>query len=54
VRIKGIPPEKIARAILRACEKRKPELVMPGLARWVFAVQQVWPRLGDWLVLRST
>jgi len=54
VRIKGIPPEKIARAILRACEKRKPELVMPALARWVFAVQQVWPRLGDWLVLRST
>jgi uncharacterized protein len=54
VRIKGIPPEKLARAILRACEKRKPELVVPRLARWVFAVQQIWPRLGDWLVLRST
>ena len=54
VRIKGIPPEKIARAVLRACEKRKPELVMPPLARWVFAVQQIWPGLGDWLVLRST
>lgn len=54
VRTKCIPPEKLAQAILRACEKRKPELVMPALARWVFAIQQIWPRLGDWLVLRST
>ncbi|MBN2475193.1 MAG: SDR family NAD(P)-dependent oxidoreductase [Pirellulales bacterium] len=54
VRVKGIPPEKLARAILRACERRQPEIVMPGKARLLFAISQLWPRLGDWLVLRNT
>ena len=54
VRVKGIPPERLARAILRACEKRKPELVMPRKARLLFVIAQLWPALGDWLVLRNT
>ena len=29
----AIPPERLAAAILRACERRKPELVMPGVSR---------------------
>jgi len=54
VQVKCISPEKLAEAILRACERRKPEIVMPGKARLLFAIAQLWPRLGDWLVLRNT
>jgi NAD(P)-dependent dehydrogenase (short-subunit alcohol dehydrogenase family) len=54
VRTKAIPPEWLAGAILRACERRQPELVVPGRARLLFALAQLWPRLGDWLVLRQT
>jgi len=54
VRVKGIPPEQLAAAILRACERRRPELVMPGRARILFAISQLWPSLGDWIVQRET
>ncbi len=54
VKIKGIPPQKLAAAILRACERRRPEIVMPAKARLLFAISQLCPRLGDWIVLRST
>jgi len=54
VRVPAVPPERLARAILRACEKRWPELVIPGYARLLFAIAQIWPRLGDWLLLQNT
>jgi len=54
IKLKGIPPEKLARAILRACERRRPELVMPAKARLLFAMSQLCPRLGDWIVRKST
>jgi uncharacterized protein len=54
VRTKAIPPQRLAAEILRACERRKPELVFPGKARLLFAIQQLWPTLGDWIVLRKT
>ena len=54
VKIGRIPPERLTRAILRACEKRRPEIVMPGKARILFALAQLCPSLGDWIVLRKT
>jgi NAD(P)-dependent dehydrogenase (short-subunit alcohol dehydrogenase family) len=54
VRTPVVPPEKLAAAILRACEKRKAELVFPATARLLFAVSQLSPRLGDWIVRRTT
>jgi NAD(P)-dependent dehydrogenase (short-subunit alcohol dehydrogenase family) len=54
VRTRAIPPQDLARAILRACQRRQPELVLPGKARWLFAVAQLWPSLGDWIVLKQT
>jgi short-subunit dehydrogenase len=54
VKLKGIDPAKLARQILRACERRRPELVVPGRARLLFALQQLSPRLGDWLLRRMT
>jgi NAD(P)-dependent dehydrogenase (short-subunit alcohol dehydrogenase family) len=54
VKLKGIDPRKLAGQILGACERRQPELVVPGRARLLFAVQQLWPRLGDWILRRMT
>jgi NAD(P)-dependent dehydrogenase (short-subunit alcohol dehydrogenase family) len=54
VKVRVISPETLARRILHACERRRPELVIPGKARLLFALSQLWPSLGDWLVLRNT
>ena len=54
VQTTAIPPRRLAQAILRACERRQPEIVMPGRARLLFAISQLFPRLGDWIVLRKT
>ncbi len=54
VKVGKIPPQKLTRAILRACERRKPEIVIPAKARLLFAISQLCPSLGDWIVLRKT
>ena len=54
VRVKAMRPEALAERIVRACERRQPELVVPGKARLLFAISALWPRLGDWLVRRMT
>jgi NAD(P)-dependent dehydrogenase (short-subunit alcohol dehydrogenase family) len=54
VRVGRIQPEWLAGAILQACQRRRPELVVPGRARLLFALAQLSPRLGDWLVRRMT
>ena len=54
MKTKPIPPEWLAAQILRACQRRKAELVIPGKARLLFAIAQLWPSLGDWIVLRET
>jgi NAD(P)-dependent dehydrogenase (short-subunit alcohol dehydrogenase family) len=54
VRVHAIPPADLAKAILRSCERRRPELVIPGKARLLFAISQLWPTLGDWIVRRKS
>lgn len=54
VRTRSLSPERLADEIVRACETRRPELVRPRAARLLFALAQLSPRLGDWLVLRLT
>ncbi len=54
VQVRAIPPQRLARAILRACQHRQPELVIPGKARLLFALAQLWPSLGDWIVRRKS
>ncbi|REK19009.1 MAG: SDR family NAD(P)-dependent oxidoreductase [Planctomycetota bacterium] len=49
-----LQPAALAARILRACEKRQPELVVPGKARLVFAISQLWPSLGDWIIRKMT
>ena len=52
VRLHSIEPERLTQAILRACRRRSPELVVPGKARLLFALSQLWPGLGDRIVRR--
>jgi len=44
----------LARKIVKSCERRRPEIVVPNRARWLFAAMQLSPRLGDWLLSRNT
>ena len=54
VQVKGIDPAVLAKKILRACERRQPELIVPAKARLLFVISQLWPTLGDWLTNRMT
>lgn len=54
VKVKGIPPARLTHKILHYCQRRKPELVMPGKARLLFAISQLSPRLGDWIIRKMT
>ena len=54
IKVKRIDPNDLAQKILTYCERRKPELVLPGKARLLFALSQLMPSLGDWIVKRST
>ena len=54
VRLRGIPPEHLTRMILRACQRRQAELIVPKRARLLFAIADLYPRLGDWIVRRMT
>ncbi len=52
VKLKGIEPERLAEWILAACERRQAELVVPWRAKLLFALSQLSPALGDWLLRR--
>jgi len=54
VKLKGIDAAWLARRILSACERRQAELVVPARAKLLFALAQLWPALGDWIVMRMT
>jgi short-subunit dehydrogenase len=49
-----INPHWLAGKILRACEKRRAELVVPKRAQLLFVASQISPRFGDWLLRRMT
>ena len=53
-KLDAIDPVKLAAQVLTACERRQPELVVPAKARWLFAVSQLWPTLGDEILRRKT
>ena len=53
-KVRAINPHWLAERILRACEQRRAELIVPKRARLLFAVSQLSPRFGDWLLRRMT
>ena len=54
VKVNRIDPNYLAQKILTYCEKRKPELILPGKARILFALSQLFPTFGDWMVKKAT
>ena len=54
VKLKAIPPARLAASILKACQQRRPELVIPAKAKLLFAIAQLSPAMGDWLLKRLT
>ena len=53
-KLRGIDPDSLAEWILAACQARKPELVVPRRARLLMALGQLFPELGDKLLLKFT
>jgi NAD(P)-dependent dehydrogenase (short-subunit alcohol dehydrogenase family) len=53
VKLSGIPPRDLAERIVLACQRREAEIVWPRSARWLFAISQLSPRLGDWIIRRK-
>lgn len=45
-----IPPEAVARAILKGIRKRSPEVIVPWQARLLVFANTLSPRLADWAV----
>jgi short-subunit dehydrogenase len=54
VKLEGIEPDWLARRIMAACEQRQAELVVPARAKLLFALTQLWPTLGDWIITRMS
>jgi uncharacterized protein len=49
-KIKGLPPEQVAAAVLRCIERREIEIVLPWKVRILLMLQTIAPRLADrWL-----
>lgn len=53
-RVRGLAAERVADAVVRCIESRKPDIVIPGYLRLLIAVGHAFPRLGDWLLLKFT
>ncbi len=45
-----IPPEAVARAVLRAIRHNRAEVIVPFQARLLYALQCAAPKLADWVV----
>lgn len=53
-RVRGLPPERVAMQVIRMIRGRKSDCLLPGYLRPLVAIGNLWPRLGDWLLLRFT
>lgn len=54
VKLRAIDADWLAERILKSCENRDAELVVPAKARLLMAIAAISPKLGDWLLAKST
>jgi short-subunit dehydrogenase len=52
--LKALDPTQLAEKILTACEARQSELIIPAKVRLLVAIGALSPKLGDWLLKKST
>jgi len=50
--VRALDPKQLAAQILRACERRQCELIVPAKSRLLFVLQALVPSWGDWLLKR--
>ena len=53
-KVKGIDPQELAEKIVDAQRRRRDELMVPSKSRILFAIAQLSPTAGDWLLKRFT
>jgi short-subunit dehydrogenase len=53
-RVKGLSPEYVAQVALTMIQKRQADRVLPRYLRLLIAIGNMWPRIGDWLLLKFT
>jgi NAD(P)-dependent dehydrogenase (short-subunit alcohol dehydrogenase family) len=53
-KLKALDLTRLAEKILASCEARQPELVLPSKVRFLLALSALSPKLGDWLLKKST
>ncbi|MEL6110787.1 MAG: SDR family NAD(P)-dependent oxidoreductase, partial [Planctomycetota bacterium] len=53
-RVKGLRPERVARAVLDCARKKRTDVILPGYLRLLITIGNAFPRLGDWLLLKFT
>ncbi|MEZ6106433.1 MAG: SDR family NAD(P)-dependent oxidoreductase [Pirellulaceae bacterium] len=50
--MKGLDPDFVAQRIVRGCERRQAELILPRWPRLLFALGQLSASFGDWMIHR--
>jgi len=53
-KLRAIDPRWLAERILKACQQRRAELIVPRKSRFLFTAGQLSPRFGDWLLRKMT
>ncbi len=53
-KVKAIDPHELAKRIMQSCDRRDNELIVPGKARWLFAINRLSSRWGDWLLRKNS
>ncbi|MCC6492682.1 MAG: SDR family NAD(P)-dependent oxidoreductase [Pirellulales bacterium] len=52
-KLPSLDPGRVAHAILAACQRRRPELVIPRKAKVLFTLSQISASWGDWLLRKA-
>jgi short-subunit dehydrogenase len=50
---KGMPPERVAAAVVKAIRRNATETVLGREARWILLVNRFFPRFADWWSARE-
>ena len=53
-RVKGLPPERVAAAVIKCVQRGAVDIVLPRHLRILIALGHAFPRMGDWLLLKFT
>ena len=53
-RVKGLAPERVAKAVLECAQRKRTDVILPGYLRLLITLGNASPRLGDWLLLKFT